>query len=337
MIKKFIFVIIALLSCNATFAQDNLSIVYIHIGPSFPKHLLESIRQVRLHNPNEDVYICGNAEALRKDKKHLSFLKVKGIPIETLPKSDQHISFLKRTSFTEDFWIRTTERLLIAHELIKQQNLENVFHIESDVMIYDSFRDMLPIFTQLYPSMAIPFANDYAAICSLVFLKDEKAASLMADCIDRHAPEGQNDMRLPGILKEEMGTSVIDHLPILPPSYVENTDQKDFVSKWAPKTDNKFDYCKHFESFSCIFDAVTFGTLLSRKDGSFCEGTIFDPRGFNIIWKKNNHNLYVPYVQYNGFECRICNLHIHAKNLQDFRSDKRSPPLAWVNRTFVNN
>ena len=159
----------------------------------------------------------------------------------------------------------------------------------------------------------------------------------MADCIADHAPEGENDMRLPGILKEEKGTTAIDHFPILPPAYVENVKQEEFVSRWAPETHNKYDYCKHFEDFSFIFDAVTFGTLLSRKDGSFCEGTIFDPRKFDITWEKNERNLFIPYVEYKGFKCKICNLHIHAKNLHDFRSDKRNPPLSWINNAFVEN
>ena len=306
MTKKIIYTFIALLSCFYVNAEESLSIIYIHIGDSLPKHLMESIRQIRLHNSNEDIYLCGNTEALNKVQRQLKDLSVKEIPVETLPQSEQHQKFLRETSFTEPFWIRTTERLLFVHELIKKEKLENAFHIESDVMVYSSFRAMLPMFIKNYPSIAIPFANDQAAICSVIFIKNEKAASLMSDCIANHASEGENDMRLPGILKEEMGTSVIDHLPILPRFYVDKVEQSQFINKLSNTIEDKFAYCKYFEDFSCIFDAAAFGVFMCRKDGTIGDVSIFHPKVFNIIWKKGgNIDLYVLYVQYQSL-CSLC-------------------------------
>ena len=118
--KKWFFLAIVGLFYNVTFAEEKLNILYVHIGSSLPNYLIESINQARLHNPDEDIYICGNTEALHKDKENLSFLNVKGIAIETLPKSEQHQRFLRETPFADLFWRYTTERLLIVHELIKQ-------------------------------------------------------------------------------------------------------------------------------------------------------------------------------------------------------------------------
>jgi hypothetical protein len=334
-IKKIFLVFVLLLGCNYISASENLSIVYVHIGDAVPKHVLESIRQVRLHNPSEDIYLCGSSRAMDKIQSHLTTFSVKKIPVESLPQSEQHQKFLKDTCFTKPFWIRTTERLLVVHDLMKEKNLKNVFHIESDVMIYTSFRDLLPIFIDNYPSIAIPFANDQAAICSLVYIKDEKAGSLIADCIANHAPEGENDMRLPGILKEEMGTNAIDHLPILPSFYVEKVDQSKFINKLKDTVQSKFEFSKNYEEFSCVFDAVTFGLLLSTK--LTCEGTVFDPRVFNISWEFDSNNLYIPYIEYEGFKCKICNLHIHGKNLKEFRSDSKLTPPSWREKALIKS
>ena len=333
MITKVVFFLVGLFSC--AFAQENLSIVYVHIGDFLPSHIFESIRQVRLYNPMEDLYLCANREALDEAQQKLDLYSVKKVPIEALQRSKEHLQFLKTTSFTNPFWIRTSERLLIVDDLITHENLTNVFHIESDVMVYMAFRNMLPVFIKNYSSMAIPFANDYAAICSIVFCRDKAASHLIAECTARHAPEGINDMRLPGILKEEKGVIAIDHLPILPPIYIENVDAKSFINKWSPSVQDKFAYCKYFDDFGFIFDAVTFGTLLSRQNKKVCEGTVFDPRDFNITWKKDERGLYVPYVSYLGLKCRICNLHIHAKNLHEFRSDRKKCPVSWVNGSFI--
>lgn len=335
---KFIF--LALFSFFLTHSlsgtEKNFNIVYVHIGDTLPTHLIESIRQTRLYNSDASIFLCGNSSAMRLSKKELRPFSINKISIETLVKSRPHQIFLKNTAFsqTNPFWIRTSERLFIVHELIKQKKLENVFHIESDVMIYGSFKDVLPAFVKNYPSIAIPFANDQAAICSIVFFKNETAAHVLADCIARHAQEGVNDMRLPGILKEEMGTSIIDHLPILPTPYVEATDDSLFTNKDTTIAKNKFDFCKHFDNFSYIFDAATFGVLLSRKNGSICTGTIFDPRVFTISWEQDERNLYRPYIQKGTFKCSLFNLHIHAKNMSQFRSDNKNMPTSWNQYEF---
>lgn len=332
MIRIFFLIVVF---CSSAFTRERLNIVYVHIGDLIPTYLWENIRQVRLHNPKETIYLCANSAALEKVQGEIDFYSVRKVSVEHLQHSESHQLFLRTTSFKDPFWIRTTERLLIVDELIASKNLKNIFHIESDVMVYTSFADILPGFIKNYPSIAIPFANDYAAICSIVFFKDKKASKHIAECIARHAPEGINDMRLPGILKEEMGTSIIDHLPILPSVYVQNVSAENFINKWSPDVQDKFVYSKYFEDFRLIFDAATFGTFLSRGCKNSCEGTVFDPRVFDITWEKNSQNLYVPYASFKGDKCKICNLHIHAKNLEEFRSDRSQNPISWINGSMV--
>lgn len=313
-------------------AKTDHSIVYVHLGSALPTHAIESMKQARLQNPKTDIYVITTKKVGRKTKKTLDSIKANVVYSSKIPRSSEHKSFLKNTSFArhDKFWIYTTERLLYVYDFILQKNLKNVFHIESDVMVYDSFQSIMPAVTNIYPSIAIPFANDTAAICSIVYFKDHRAAQKLADCIARHAPEGVNDMRLPGILKEELGVGAIDHFPILPSAYVDDTDEELFTSKACPSVNDKYAFCKHFEKFSCIFDAVTIGFLLSVHDERVCEGTIFDPRNFSYQWIKNEKGHWTPYMIYKGKEYRLFNLHVHKKNLSDFSSKAKSPPTVWI-------
>jgi hypothetical protein len=334
--KKSAFSLLLFLFCT-TFASEKMSIVYVHIGDTIPQFIIEGITQLRLYNPTESIYFCSNSEALRKVKNDLALLSVTQVSLENLPKSQNHQKFLRETPFSDNFWTRTTERLLVIDDLIVTKNLENVFHIESDIMIYGSFRNLLSTFTANYPSVAVPFVSDELAVCSIIYFRDEFASNLLANCIAKHAKEGENDMRLPGILKEEMGISAIDHLPILPSKYIEQVDQSLFINECLHTVKDKTVFGKFFDNFCCIFDGGSFGVFLSREDRTICRGTIFDPRNFDINWKKNEQGLFIPYVNYNGFECKIFNLHIHLKNLKDFRSDKNSPPIAWKDKIFIKN
>ena len=93
---------------------------------------------------------------------------------------------------------------------------------------------------------------------------------------------------------------------------------------------NKYLYCNHFEKFDSIFDAAAIGQYLGGVDyrlanetngpGFINESCIFNPSLLRYEWHPDKQGRKIPYVIFGKTKCRINNLHIHSKKLEDFYS-----------------
>jgi hypothetical protein len=126
-------------------------LVYIHIGKVLPEYLYDSLYQTLLVSPNTKSFVLLDNSLIHSFRKviesfNISSTLVECIPLSILQNSSQLTSYSKYAThvaaFRDGFWVSTTTRFFYIHEFMKLFSLENVFHIENDVMIYEDLTDI---------------------------------------------------------------------------------------------------------------------------------------------------------------------------------------------------
>jgi hypothetical protein len=307
--------------CTFLGASD-FSIVFVHLGPTLPPYAAQAISQARLFNPECPIYLLANREAL----EDFADREVTAVSCESLARSGPHEQFLRENK-TSGFWNYVVERFFYLEEFMSQYQLENVFHMENDVLLYRDLRELLPIFEEYYKGMiGGTFDNDQRCIAGFFYVAEVRPLSEFVNYAAARISRGENDMALLGYFREGSYKKYIDHLPIVAPSYAQNFPLETYEGK---SVRDPRDYSNHFDAFQSVFDAAAFGQYLGGIDpqhhhdhepGFINESCIFNPAVFSIGWEKDRQGRQVPVATYQGMKCPINNLHIHCKDLKAFSS-----------------
>lgn len=304
------------------------SIVFVHIGKQLPVYLPDALFQARLFNEQCDIYLIANQQALDAYHAH-NALNVNMIPIETLRKTKAHKKFLKASIFNqkpgEQFWLYASERFLYLDDFMQQFNKEQVFHLESDNMLYVDLAELMPIFLQKYPAIAAVFDNDIRCVPGFIYISHRKVMHELAECFVKHARSGKNDMEVIGQFKEKYGIRSIDNLPIVTDAYKNRYTLKSTMGHTTKYPDN---YSKHLRQFRSVFDGAALGQYLGGLDpihrdsqpGFINESCLFNSSHFTYTWEVDAQGRKIPYMVLEGESYRINNLHVHSKNLKQFLS-----------------
>lgn len=308
--------------------QSDYHLVFIHIGKELPAYIETSIAQARLFNGQCPIYLIANQEAVQKLPEGLTADDVQIVTIENLKKSEEHEAFLKDyppSKYRDGFWTYTIERFLYLDDLLTQLQLENVFHLENDVMVYTDFQALLPIFRANYKGIAATFDNDQRCIPGLFFIQDRTAMRKLAKFFASHAKLGKNDMELVALFEKENDSQTIDYLPIIMDSY---RNSYALISPAGHQTKHPERFSNHYDSFLSIFDAAALGQYLGGIDrrnanvgtGFINESCVVNPSRVKIFWEKDMLGRRIPIAEFEGQKCRINNLHVHSKMLESFSS-----------------
>lgn len=189
-----------------------IGIVYCYITSgenSLPDHLFDSLYQTflihsRFQNTesSNSVYLITNRKWTNYVNNRVSKMNVMCtgisklltvIPSETLEKTELFDRYSKisknydsdRNSFRDGFWIYTTTRFLYISAFMEEFSIERVFHIESDVMIYQNLETTLENLKALNLHSKIVAVQDapQRAVCSLVYLPTIDAAKRYSEYI----------------------------------------------------------------------------------------------------------------------------------------------------------
>lgn len=159
-------------------------LIYIHIGKVLIDYLIDSVFQTILIDNECTIYVLLSDELVEKFNGQLRNLKIKSknvnvVKLSTIQLNDAnyvgYINIVKQMNlerFRDSFWISTTCRFFYIHEFIKSlKESKNIFHIENDVMIYNSL-EVEYVHKSIYmvkdsPSRVIPsimcFCDVYAS------------------------------------------------------------------------------------------------------------------------------------------------------------------------------
>ena len=271
--------------------MSNKNIILVSTG-IFQTYIIENVNQLLKFDYN--IHVILDKKFLNKMEKYESYIKL--IDSATLQTNFDKKSKLDKKS-RNGFWHNTSKRLFLVYEYMKIKKLENVIHLENDVLLYSNM--------------------NYTFQEKIYLTMDAKNR-----CI-------------PGILyipKCDLLTKLIENYnfrknDMLNLSQFYNNN-KDIVETF-PIIDNSLDKCiynKNFQEFNSIFDAAAIGQYLGGIDPRNKKGDTtgfvnetceikYDKYTFKWLKKEND---YFPYIDINGKLIPINNLHIHSKNLKNF-------------------
>ncbi len=304
------------------------TIIYVHLGPSLPAYIYIALEQARLFNPEREICLIANQQAIKSTTYDFNAQKFTTIECETLTYSPEHIVFNKRTPHPahvlDSFWRKAIERFFFLHEYIAQQNLKEVVHLESDNMLYVDISTIQETLST-YKGIGAVFDSDNRCIPSFVYIADKDAIAHLVQYIGAHASQPLFDMQFIAHYRNSSLPDKINHLPLIMPEYVEKYG---LVSLLRERPSNPSLYVQNCKQFNSIFDAAAIGQHLggidprhgSLKIGFINETCVFNPSHLLFQWVRDEKARRVPYAIFDGKLYRINNLHIHSKQLEKFRS-----------------
>jgi hypothetical protein len=303
----------------------------VHLGKEFPPHLYRQLEQVRVFNENTPIYLIVNAAA-EYNRRLIDELGVVVVVKEGLVKCRNHRLFsafnrMNRHSLG-GFWLFASERFFVIESFLAACRLEDIVHMENDVMLYAELDRLLPTLRSACPRIGITMDSEHRCIPGFVYVRDLEALSAMNAFLFRQTlRRRQNDMKALAAYMNASAGKGCSALPVLPSRYraefpLENTLGEKGTSPW---------YDEAFDAFGGIFDAAALGQYLGGIDtrlagepepGFVNETAVYDPRKLGLCWKKDGKGLKRPYGRIGGSEFPIFNLHIHSKRMDGFGSKR---------------
>ena len=273
-----------------------MKIILVSIG-NFQEYILDNIKNLLLFN-NNDITVITNKEFFDK----LNNYQVTLIDYNELSDNNFNINSQLDKNFRNGFWHFCSLRLFYVYSYIKQYNLENCIHLENDVISYVNFDEIKNNFKE--NKVYATFDCSTRVIPGILYIPNYKS---FEPIINRYN-FNMNDMENLAQFNE----SVILPLPIFP-----------IINGGIVKCN------KLFFDFNMIFDAAAMGQYLGGIDprnqscdttGFVNETCIIKYNKYKFEWIKID-NLFIPHIIINSNKYKICNLHIHSKNLNSFIAD----------------
>lgn len=280
-----------------------MKLLLISIGV-FQDYMIDNIKNLLLHDNNDITVITEKAFFHRLQ----NFINIEVIDKDDLTSSYiqnyTNNSSLNRT-YRNGFWFNTSLRMFYVHAYMKQNDINDVIHIENDIMIYENLDNLKNCFKN--DKVYFPFDCDTRAILSFIYIPNYKLLETVLESYDY----SKNDMENFGLLSE----NIAEALPII------DTNSVDYIHKIN----------KNFNDFNCIFDAAAIGQYLGGIDklndpndtrGFINETCIVKYNNYKFNWiYDDNTKLWYPYIKINNKNVKIINLHIHSKYLHNFLSN----------------
>lgn len=209
-------------------------------------------------------------------------------------------NFKLDSKFRNGFWKHTSKRFFLIYEYMKMCNIENVIHLENDVLLYSDMD------YEFEDKIYITMDSRDRCIPGIVYIP---RYNLLTKLIENYN-FSKNDM-------VNLGT------------FYKNA--KDII-KTFPIIDNSIDKCiynENYEVFNSIFDGAAIGQYLGgvdprniRKDtvGFVNTTCVIKYNKYEFKWIKKGEYSF-PHIEINNKLIPINNIHFHCKNLKKFRMD----------------
>jgi len=303
-------------------------LVFVHLGDTLPAYLEDAVWQARLFNPNTDIYVIADNNALQKPHNLHEYAHV--ILTQMLKPSEQHVLFLRNLKLDKRdrrvLGACAIERFLYLHDFMLQYDVQDVFHLENDNLLFFDLNELLSVFKQNYSGIAATFDNDMRCIPGFVYVANKETMAHLADFFAKNIMSRLSDMHVLGLYKKRY-PELIKTLPIVPAAY-----HKAYLLKSATglKTQGPEAYSAHIDKFKSLFDAAALGQYLGGTNcpnpvpGFINESCLFNPARFKYAFKIDALGRRVPYLVFHDNTYRINNLHVHCKKLTKFLSKDRT-------------
>ena len=330
--------------CVVVWGSD-YHIAFVHLGKNVPDCLFTTIKQARYMNPDCDLFLLmdqAGCEMLKSSQRgFLGDQRVSLINVSEIPQTEEHIKFkaINKIDFalTNGLWGFALERFFYLFDFIRDKNLENVFHFETDTMLYVNLDEILPMFKANEIEVGSTFESLVACVPCFVYIRDAIAIyPLMHHILHQtemytgevpHIELG--DMRMLASFFTQFGKEYMTSLPVLPKGYAERFPKR--KSSYPLDNDTPLEFLEeNLEKFSgYLFDAATLGIFAGGNDPRYFAKTgpgvihhrsLFDPGKMKLFWDKDPQGRPVPFCKFQGNRYRIVNLHFHSKHPESYTS-----------------
>jgi hypothetical protein len=272
-----------------------MNVVLFHSTDNVPKHIEYCVKQIKHFTPDVKIHFLTDKNAFSNN--------VNIVNINDLNLNFDHLPYYKNDQMP--LWRTSALRFFYIEEFIRRANLNDVFHFDNDILIYE---DLNLILKNIKDSkFLITRHKETEAVCGFVYIKDYNSISGICRSLLEYMHKNEkelesqlgsmpHEMRLLGQIFNE--SKLISEFPILP-------------------------WWKNFDKFNSVFDPSSYGQYICYNkmihEGSknrFIDTQILN----NKIKVEFDNQLKVPFIYFNDFKIKINNLHIHCKNLQDYIS-----------------
>jgi len=275
---------------------------------NFQEYILTNIKQLIRLGHNTSIYVITNCEFFEKFSEYLENIYL--IAIEELSDSYNYNQNTQLDNqFRGGFWALTSARFFYLYEFMRSRDIENVVHLENDVLIYYNIDvlDRVVDKTKIY----LPFDTFTRNIASIMFIPNHSVFKTVLDKYDF----AKNDMENFSIIQSQTG--LIENFPI-------------FINDPNGSPEYQF-VTRGYENFHMIFDAAAMGQYLGGVDprnipgdttGFVNETCIIKYNHYRFVWNEID-DIKCPFIVVEDAEGNNCsypifNLHIHSKNLENF-------------------
>lgn len=334
-----------------------VSVVLIHIGKTLPTYFFDCLHQIIIVNGNSaKVYVLIDDTLIKSAKSILHKLEVdvyfkykvypesfvEFVPFSILQSTVENnneyqkyhklfeSTFSSVSEFRDGFWISTTMRFFYIEALMQIYKIQNLFHIENDVMLYESFKAIYDTFCKKdddIPYMVQDSEDPPRVIPSIMFFpmnsSISKITAHIANTLTNNAEKQKfaNDMDILGSYKDKRifpispndlnlyfdGAAIGQYLGGIDPRNIKESQK---YHKGVDQT--MVDYLNEI-------DNPTVGFVNEISD--------FKPNLYNFnktfVYTDDNTipmKLYTSNSKINNKLQVVANLHIHCKQLYKFNS-----------------
>ena len=310
-----------------------MDIILIHLGKGIPAYLSDCVRQLRVFNPRNPVFLITGSDNFPACRKLHDEFNVELAPVEDF--GDSRVRrfgctgcvatakrFIKRVVLRRkdvDFWISTATRFFYLENFVHQRGLKDFVHFENDIMVYFAVDSSVEALRR-YPNIAITPGSDTQIMTGFAFFRDWRAVRSLNDfmmeslvtsrkveLLKRYRAAFVSEMLLMRAFADERGPEFMGFLPILP---------------HGPHSDR-------LAEFGAVFDPASYGQFVGGVMGVGTPGFVDKEhyigrefsahRDYCVVWRQASVGQ-VPYLRHGDKTTRINNLHVHSKHLADFSS-----------------
>lgn len=296
-----------------------VSIVLVYVG-SIPSYIHHCIQQIRIWS-SRPIYIISDDANKLIDLQSTYFNivpiksdELKGSNIDELNKKKYRFLIHDGLELRRELFYLSCLRTFLLENFMKKYNVNNVFHLELDNLIYFN-------------------PDDYSHLCSsnrLCIMLEKQSRGSLGICFvrDWKSIRHYNHVTLLYIGRLEWDSEMF---------YAGKycTDYPDMVYILPTITpEENVNFCpRSHENISQfnneLFDPAPFGVWLTGTDRVHADGNLrytnsiytnINYTNFDYSWKIDSQNRRYPVVTINSVEYKIMNLHVHSKDLQPHMS-----------------
>ena len=270
------------------------SIAVTYLRNSLPRYAVQNLKTLKATFPNIEVFLISDLP------KNLQIANQNNIRTVLVPSSSSWKEVLEQlehpSDFRNGFWFETIYRFKAIESFLVQTELQNILHIEADILLSPSFFVALTEFA--FTEFAFTRVSKSHASGAIFYVKDLGSIQFMNQC-----------------LKENI---------TLNPSITDMTFLSEFQSKHSAMV--SILPTKPIADSIFVFDGATYGMYITGTDprNNYGKSSLFsDVRDHEL--KVSQSTISVTknklLIESEFGQREIVNLHIHSKNVSFFRGN----------------